>query len=69
MHKHAKNCWGEETVKKALQAKHELSIEDIRKSLATVAKQRDGSITTLFERKGKESVTFSSRPHTYTETR
>ncbi|KAF5374631.1 hypothetical protein D9615_008911 [Tricholomella constricta] len=69
MHKHAKNCWGEETVKKALETKHELSIEDIRKSLTTAAKQRDGSITAIFERKGKGPVTFSSRPHTYTETR
>ena len=38
------------------------------KSLAK-AKLQDGTITTLFERKGKESVTFSMKQHTYTETR
>jgi hypothetical protein len=68
MHKHAKNCWGEENVSKALNAKGELSIDDVRKSLGQ-AKLHDGSITASFERKGKGSVTFSTRQHTYTETR
>ena len=68
MHKHAKNCWGEENVSKALETKGELSIDDIRKSLAQ-AKLHDGSITTSFERKGKGRVMFSTRQHTYTETR
>jgi hypothetical protein len=68
MHKHAKNCWGEETVSKALDTKGELSISDVRKSLGQ-AKLHDGSITASFERKGKGSVTFSTRQHTYTETR
>ena len=68
MHKHAKNCWGEEIVSKALEGKGEISIEDVRKGLS-LAKLHDGSITTSFERKGKGSVTFSTRQHTYTETR
>jgi hypothetical protein len=68
MHKHAKNCWGDENVSKALETKGELTIDDVRKSLAK-AKVHDGSITAAFERKGKGSVTFSTRQHTYMETR
>jgi hypothetical protein len=68
MHKHAKNCWGEENVSKALGVKGELSIDDVRKSLMQ-AKFHDGSITASFERKGKGSVTFSTRQHTYMESR
>ena len=68
MHKHAKNCWGEEIVSKALEGKGELSIDDVRKGLS-LAKLHDGSITASFERKGKGKVTFSTRQHTYTETR
>lgn len=68
MHKHAKNCWGEENVSKALETKGELSVGEVRKSLAH-APLRDGSITASFERKGKGKVTFSTRQHTYMETR
>lgn len=68
MHKHSKNCWGDEIVSKALEGKGELSIDDVRKSLAQ-AKLQDGTITASFERKGKGSVTFSTRQHTYMETR
>jgi hypothetical protein len=68
MHKHAKTCWGEENVSKALEAKGELSIDDVRKSLAQ-AKLHDGSITASFERQGKGSLTFSTQQHTYMETR
>ena len=63
-----KNCWGEEIVSKVLEGKGELGIEDVRKGLS-LAKLHDGSITASFERKGKGSVTFSTRQHTYTETR
>ena len=59
MHKHAKNCWGEEIVSKALEAKGELSINNVCKSLSQ-AKLHNGSITASFERKGKGSVTFST---------
>ena len=68
MHKHAKNCWGEEIVSNALETRGALSIEEVRNSLSK-AKLLDGSITASFERKGKGSVTFSTRQHTYTETR
>lgn len=68
MHKHAKNCWGEEIVSKALQTKSELTINEVRRSLSE-AKIQNGTITAMFERKGKESVTFSTKQHTYLETR
>ena len=68
MHKHAKNCWGKENVSKALETKGELSVNDVRKNLGS-AKLVDGSIMASFERKGKGAVTFSTRQHTYTETR
>jgi hypothetical protein len=68
MHKHAKNCWGEEIVSNALKTKNELSIDDIRKSLGN-AKLQNGTITALFDRKGKGNVTFSTKQHTYAETR
>jgi hypothetical protein len=68
MHKHAKNCWGEENVSMAPETKGELSVEDVRKNLSS-AKVVDGSITASFERKGKGAVTFSTQQHTYMETR
>jgi hypothetical protein len=68
MHKHAKNCWGDENVRKALEMKGELSVDGVRNGLA-LAKLHDGSITASFERKGKGAVTFSTRQHTYMETR
>ena len=68
LHKHAKVCWGGEIVTQALETKKDLTINEVRASLAK-AKLHDGTITALFERKGKESVTFSMKQHTYTETR
>jgi hypothetical protein len=68
MHKHAKICWGVEIVSKALQTKNELTIKEVRKSLSE-AKLQDGMITALFERMGKETVSFSTKQHTYMETR
>lgn len=59
MHKHAKNCWGEENVSKALETKGTLNIDEVRKNLAD-AKLHDGSIVAAFERKGKGRVTFST---------
>ena len=67
MHKHAKNCWGAEIVSRALETKKELTIKEVRASLAK-ANLHDGTITALFERKGKENITFSMKQHTYTET-
>ena len=68
MHKHAKICWGSEIVSKALQMKNKLTIKEVRKSLSQ-AKLQDGTIMALFERKGKETVSFSMKQHTYLETR
>ena len=68
MHKHAKICWGVEIVSKALQARDELTIKEVRRSLSE-AKIQDGTITAMFERKGKEVVSFSMKKHTYMETR
>ena len=66
MHKHAKTCWGTEIVSKALETKNELTVNEVCKSLSKVNLQ-DGTITTLFERKGKGNVSFSIK-QTYTET-
>ena len=68
MHKHAKICWGVEIVSKALQTRNELTIKEVRKSLSE-ARLQDGTITALFERTGKETVSFSMKQHTYMETR
>ena len=68
LHKHTKNCWGEEIVSKALVTKNNLSINEVRISLSK-ANVQDGTITALFERNGKENVTFSTRQHTYMEAR
>ena len=68
MHKHAKICWGVEIVSKALQSRDELTIKEVRKSLSE-AKIQDGTITAMFERKGKEVVSFLTKQHTYMETR
>ena len=68
MHKHAKICWGMEIVSKALQMRNELTIKEVRKSLSE-ARLQDGTITALFERTGKETVSFSMKQHTYMETR
>ena len=68
MHKHAKNCWGEDIVSQALETKGSLTIDEVCKSLAG-AKVQNGSIFAAFERKGKGVVTFSTRQHTYEETR
>lgn len=65
LRRHAKKCWGEETVSAADKTK------DLDAARTVIAKTslRDGSITAAFERIGKEAVTYSHRQHTYTETR
>jgi hypothetical protein len=62
---HAKQCWGEETVTKAAEAKN---VQVVREGLKT-AELKDGSIMAVFERTGKGKVTCSHRPHTNEETR
>lgn len=65
MRKHAKICWGAETVAAADATK---SLVGAREVLSK-AKLKDGSITTEFVRIGKGKVTYSHRQHTKTEAR
>jgi hypothetical protein len=65
MRKHAKICWGAETVAAADATK---SLVGAREVLAK-AKLKDGSITAEFVRIGKGKVTYSHRQHTKTEAR
>lgn len=63
LRKHAKVCWGEETVAAADQTR------DIDAARDALGKTKDGSITKAFERLAKTNVTYSHRQHTTTETR
>lgn len=65
MRKHAKICWGAETVA-AADATRDLN--GARHVLAQ-SKLKDGSITAEFERIGKEKITYSHRQHTKMEAR
>jgi hypothetical protein len=60
--KHARSCWGVETVNNAMS----LTANEVREGMAKVV---DGSITAHFERKGKGKITYSHRPHTKAEIR
>ena len=42
MRKHAKHCWGEEIIKMSDEAKDELTLDNIRESLAGAKKAQDG---------------------------
>jgi hypothetical protein len=63
LRKHAKVCWGLETVSAADETRN---INDARKALEKV---KDGSITEAFERVAKGKVTYSNRQHTTTQSR
>lgn len=63
LRKHARVCWGEETVAAADQTR------DINAARDALGKRKDGSITEAFERLAKTNVTYSHRQHTTTETR
>jgi hypothetical protein len=63
MHKHAKVCWGIETVKAAMETPN---VKDAREVLSN---HKDGSIAAAFQVKGKGKVTYSHRQHTPKETR
>jgi hypothetical protein len=63
LQKHAKRCWGAETIAAADQTKN---MSDARASVTSLV-LKDGSITAVFERLGKSRVTYSHRQHTKTE--
>jgi hypothetical protein len=63
--RHAKGCWGQETVDAAGETK---DVHAARDALAK-AKFKDGSITAAFERISKNRVTYSNRQHTKAESR
>jgi hypothetical protein len=65
LRRHAKNCWGEENVSRADDAKN---IDDARQALKD-SKLINGRITAVFERTGKGKVTYSTSQHTRAETR
>ncbi|KAF8812979.1 hypothetical protein BYT27DRAFT_7271837, partial [Phlegmacium glaucopus] len=63
LHKHAKICWGIDTVKAALAVKNAAEAREV------LSKSKDGSIAAAFQVKGKGKVTYSHRQHTQTETK
>lgn len=63
LHKHAKACWGEETVKKTMEASNASEAREV------LSKSKDGSIAAAFQFKGKGNISYSHRQHTRTETR
>ena len=63
LRKHARLCWGVETVAEADETKNYGAASEIIKL------HKDGSITESFERKGKGKVTYSHRQHTTTQSR
>ena len=63
LRKHAKVCWGEETVAAADQTRH---VEAAHEALK---KRKDGSITEAFEQVARGKVSYSHRQHTMTEAR
>src|ERR1700678_1789787 len=65
MCRHAKKCWGAETVKSAYGTK------DLEAARAILLKTNlhDGTIMAEFERIGRGKVTYSHRQHTSTEAR
>ena len=64
--RHAKQCWGDETVNAADRTK---DLTAARTILANSGLKWNGSIMAAFERIGKSSVTYSHHQLTYTETR
>jgi hypothetical protein len=65
LRKHAKKCWGTETVAATDQTKN---ASEARTSVTNLV-LKDGSITAVFERLGKANITYSHRQHTKTEAR
>ena len=63
MRKHAKICWGAETVQAAMDA------SNLDGARSVLANHKDGSIAAAFQVKGKGKVTYSQRQHTRQQTR
>jgi hypothetical protein len=63
MHKHAKKCWGIDTIKAAM------NTGNVTEALDILSKYKDGSIVAAFRLKGKGKATYSHQQHTTTETR
>lgn len=63
LHKHAKVCWGVETVQAAM------AVKTAKEAREVLSKSKDGSIAAAFMLKGKGKVTYSHRQHTRAETR
>src|SRR5882757_4515449 len=66
LRRHARLCWGQETIDAADVCG---DINSTRDGLNKAKKLKNGSITAAFERKGKGNVTFSHRQHTKAQTR
>ena len=66
LRKHAKLCWGVETVEAADKTK---DMDLAKKILARHGGLRDGSLTAVFERNEKGKVSYSHRQHTKAETK
>lgn len=65
LRKHAKICWGNETVEAADSTRDVIAAREILKKTNI----RDGSIKAEFDRIGKGKVQFSTRQHTTKQTR
>lgn len=63
LHKHAKVCWGAETITAAT------SVKTASEARGVLSKSKDGSIAAAFALKGKGKVSYSHRQHTKAETR
>ena len=63
LRKHARICWGLETVAAADETR------SFGEAYEVLKRFKDGSITEAFERAGKGKITYSHRQHTTTQTR
>jgi hypothetical protein len=66
LRKHARMCWGDEILRAADACGN---LESARVGLNAAKKQKNGSITAAFERKGKGNITYSHRQHDKAQTR
>jgi hypothetical protein len=65
LRRHAKGCWGGETVEAAGETRDVHAARDV----IAKSKPRDGSITEAFERIAKDRITYSHRQLTKAESR